>query len=132
MADLQFNLNSNALTEIGKLADKALAVVAQEVALIAQANITQNNQVDTGFMRASVYAVWQGGDNYNQTWSNGAYFGQKSNKIGQREKGDKLDLVGDYSALVAVGAVYAVNQEVKNHFLYPALEQGRTVVNNMG
>lgn len=105
-----------------------MAGLAQGIANQAQANITSNNQIDTSFMRASTYIKTDdGADTYSQTLPDGDYFGAKSQRDVPRERADAADL-GDANALVGVAAVYTIYNEIRNPFLYPALESGAGIL----
>ena len=103
---------------------EALAAVALQIEGLTKRNIIGNNQVDTGFMVNSVYAITEDG-------SVDTYSGAKSSAGGRRSRSgrlmhEKAQVDGDggpYSA-VAVGARYAVYQEKKKPFLEPAMDDG--------
>jgi len=102
--------------------------LAQGIADQAQANIQSNNQVDTSFMRESTYILTKEGDStYSQTMPNGDYFGAKSQRTAPREKAPQADL-GDADAAVVVGAVYTIYNEIRDPFLYPALESAEAIL----
>lgn len=89
--------------------------------------ITSNGQVDTGFMRNSVYAITADGKSGGVE---SAIFkgvkSKKTGKIGQARKRTSLsapELRGEYAAFVGVGADYAVHQEMKNSFLRTSFDQ---------
>lgn len=111
-------------------AHKALNIkdLAQGIAEQAKENITDNNQIDAAFMRASTYIVVNDGTStYGQTWPDGDYFGVKSQRDVHREKADPADL-GDATALIGVAAVYTIYNEIREPFLYPALESGADIL----
>lgn len=111
-------------------AKKALNIegLALGIADKAKENIFSNNQIDTSFMRESTYIITDEGHNtYGQTWANGDYYGVKSRRDVKREKADEADL-GDATALIGVAAVYAIHNEVRDAFLYPALESGADIL----
>lgn len=79
-------------------------------------NINQNGQVDTGFMVNSVYAVGPGVNTYGPA----AVPGKLANGAA---------VPTPAGAVVGVAAEYAIYQEERLPFLYPALE---TVAGRMG
>lgn len=79
-------------------------------------NINQNGQVDTGFMVNSVYAVGPGVNTYGPA----AIAGKLANGAA---------VPTPAGAVVGVAAEYAIYQEERLPFLYPALE---TVAGRMG
>jgi len=96
--------------------------LALQVEAHARQNIVDNDQVDTGFMLNGVYAVFKDGDTFGQTSPSGQY----QNKAGQmvnRRAIPPAPLPNQAQAAVAVGADYAIYQELANSFLYKALEQ---------
>lgn len=84
------------------------ALSAQGEAL-TKANITRNGQVDTGFMRNSV-------------WSTGGSGGSGLAGSGSRAVTGSVG-IGGSTAAFGGSAEYTIYQEVKNSFLYRALEQ---------
>lgn len=78
---------------------------------LTKVKITDNGQVDTGFMRSSVYHLTQ----------NGSSFTGSPGQDGQRQA-PQVGL-GDAGAAVAVGAEYAIYQEVRNSFLWASVDQ---------
>lgn len=98
---------------------EAVDVIAEEVAFAlegqAKANIVANDQVDTGFMLNSVYAVTRSGSGY------GSAQGAAKSRNPDAEMGPEVSL-NKAKAVVVVGAEYAVYQEEKQSFLYKAGE----------
>jgi hypothetical protein len=99
---------------------KGLAAVAARIEGQAKINIVANDQVDTGFMLNTVYHVAEDGSSYGQTDSGGYYTNQEGQQV-QREAAPEAPLPAGYDALVAVGANYAIFQEMAESFLYQAL-----------
>ena len=106
---------------------EATDIIAEEVAFAvegeAKANIVDNDQIDTGFMLNSVYAVTRSGSDY------GSAQGAANSRNPDAEMGAEFNLSGDVKAAVVVGAEYAVYQEEKNSFLFKA---GETVSRHLG
>ena len=99
--------------------------ILDELALVgegkAKMNIVANNQVDTGFMLNSVYAVTSKG--VASKPSGGGTF---TNRLGQtvtRRAGPVHGKVAEGESAIAAAAEYAIHQEMKKSFLYRALEQ---------
>lgn len=107
--------------------EDALAALAFQIEGVAKRNITNNNQVDTGFMRSSVYTVTKRGSGHSAAKA-GA-----STKTHSSKRGKSVDHSGDMaparalpqnaSAGVIVGANYAIYQELAQPFLFPAAEE---------
>ena len=99
---------------------EALAAIAAFIEGQAKINITDNDQIDTGFMRNSIY--WRIGHKttYGSTWASGSYEGSKT-PGGERNRAPQAE-VQDAAGYVAVGADYAIYQELANPFLFPALQ----------
>jgi len=101
-----------------------LAKFAFQIETQTKANIQKNNQIDTGFMLNSVYTVAEaGGNTYAATRPTADYTSRKSGAKAKRKRAPQRTVPGKASAIVAVGAEYAVHQETKKPFLYPAAEQ---------
>jgi hypothetical protein len=99
----------------------ALEAAAFSVEGKAKQNIVANDQVDTGFMLNSVYAIGQGSkglDNYQKASSQAGGKNPDGKMLNKEQPPDD-----GLTALVAVGAEYAIYQEIQNSFLYRALEQ---------
>lgn len=114
--------------QISKRVDEAAQMVVNKTALQiegqAKVNITKNGQVDTGFMRASVYSNLAGeGSTYQQSQ------GEASAANGDVEMGEEIQPNED-GAVVAVGALYAIFQEERQSFLYAALQEVRGSLNS--
>ena len=83
----------------------SLDEIAAEGAGRAKQNIVRNGQVDTGFMLNSVYSV-----------------GPNSNSYSGGEKSEAARRVGENEALFGASAEYALINELKKAFVYPAAE----------
>lgn len=99
----------------------ALEAAAFSVEGRAKRNIVNNDQVDTGFMLNSVYAVGQGSDQLDNYVQAQAQAGSKNPDADFLSK-EKPPADG-MTSIVAVGAEYAIYQELRNSFLYLALQQ---------
>ena len=112
MARITANLDiEGVLVKVRAATEKTLAKIALQVEGQTKINITDNGQVDTGFMRNSVYSATKAADSFGQIKSEGG-----------RAPAAKAKIPKDARALVAVGANYAVYQEERNAFLFPAAE----------
>ena len=89
----------------------------------AKQNIVANDQVDTGFMLNTVYHVSRLSNSYPATDAPGTKTGRKSGQQREVDKAPQATLPAKYLALVAVGAEYAIYQELQRSFLYLALVQ---------
>jgi hypothetical protein len=91
--------------------------VLSELAFIGEGkvkiNITDNGQVDTGFMRSSAYAVTPEKSSYAPEFE----------RRPDAQAAPAVLLPDDHTAALAVAAEYAVYQEVQQSFLFRALEQ---------
>lgn len=90
-----------------------------------KANISDNGQVDTGFMRASVYSVYSSGSTYAEAASTAFGHADKKRKGAQKMAPIANQKVNKNCAVVAVGANYSIWQERKSSFLLKALTQLR-------
>lgn len=114
--------------EVALLLEKAtrvgLAQLAAEVDGLAKQNIVANGQVDTAFMLNSVYFVTHDESTYAD--DSGAHINNAGNFV-ERQMAPEAPLPDEYDALVCVGANYAIFQEEKQPFLYPALVQAQAI-----
>lgn len=101
---------------------KALSAVAARIEGQAKINIVGNDQVDTGFMLNTVYHVGADGSTYGQANGSGYYTNQEGQQV-KRQMAPQAALPPNAEALVAVGANYAIFQELQDSFLYKALTQ---------
>jgi len=108
---------------------KALFAIAQQVIDQAKMNITDNGQVDTGFMRNSGYAADPDQSTYSDIGSSGTY-ASDAGGIVDRQAAQEVEIptAGGPVAIAAFAADYALYQEVATPFLYPALEQVKSDV----
>lgn len=104
--------------EIAGATDAAIRKIAFDIEARTKLAITDNQQIDTGFMRMSVYSLLKGGVYRNVKSS------MRTNRLGvkmPREAANPPPL-NDSDAIVGVGAVYAVYQEVRRSFLRVSFE----------
>ena len=87
----------------------------------AKQNIVANDH--TGFMLNTVYHVSRLSNSYPATDAPGTKTGRKSGQQREVDKAPQATLPAKYLALVAVGAEYAIYQELQRSFLYLALVQ---------
>lgn len=99
---------------INHATQKVLNAVAFQIEGLAKINIQQNGQIQTGFMLNSVYAVTP----------QASGFAQARAAAGALRPGVQLGEPPtiEEGAAVVVGASYAIYQEVKKPFLFPAAE----------
>lgn len=113
---------NNVKADVRDRSRKAKLKVAFQIEGQAKINITENGQVDTGFMRNTVYVTGSGQSNYGNAASSGEYTSAKQGDSVPREIAPEVNATGD-DVYVVVGANYAIYQEGGNSFLYRALEQ---------
>lgn len=92
--------------------EEVLKALAFRVVERAQANIRANDQIDTGFMINSGYAIWIIGSSYGQ----GAITAEG------KDMAPEESLPGDAAAAAVFGANYAIYQEAQKPYLYPGAE----------
>ena len=97
-----------------KLKD-ATAEMIDKAAFLIEGQAKINAPVDTGFMRNSIYVV---------TPKSNTYSAAKGSARSARNDRDVAPQANppENGAVVAVGAEYAIYQEMQQAFLYPALE----------
>lgn len=107
---------------VAKATEEALAKLASQIEGQTKANIADNDQIDTGFMMNSVYAISRRDSSYTAADPSGEY----RNKVGEsvkRKLAPEERLPNDAAAGVIVGAVYAIYQETRDSFLFKAAEK---------
>ena len=102
---------------------RGLIAIGYRIEEQTKINITDNQQVDTGFMRNSVYVSAPKEDSFSQTWDTGEYKSDKTGYMAFRAAWDKIDPPDKRTVVVVVGAEYAVFLELQNSFLLKAVEQ---------
>lgn len=126
MADVEIKMYLDHVRAVVEKATEAtLKTLAFRIVERTQLNIRSNNQVDTGFMVNSVYAVWKDGSGYSQAKSLADSAPARSSKgYGPRGGREVIEetLPPDATVGVVVGANYAIYQEVKKPFAYPGAE----------
>ncbi len=113
---------------------EALQETAERVRQQAQANVGENDQIDTGMMQAAIYAAGQLASNYGEArraaTARADRPGRKSGRIGDPARiGPEIAPPADgMSAIVCAAADYSIYPETEQSYLYKALEQvGRDV-----
>jgi len=94
---------------------KVLEALAFQIEGQAKINIQANGQIDTGFMLNSVYTV--------TPKSSGFAAAQGAAKAHNPQAEMGPEPTAREGVAVVVGANYAIYQEIKNAFLFPAAEQ---------
>lgn len=105
------------VVRIAEATTAGLVALAHQIEGQAKATIVANDQVDTGFMLNSVFVVTHEASGY------GAASAAAAARNPDAAMAVEPSLPEDAAALVAVGAEYAVYQELANSFLYRAVEQ---------
>lgn len=113
---------SRAKVALEKPTRKTLLAYGFQVEAQAKVNVTDNGQVDTGFMRNSIYVSGAGESSYGRTDPSGNYDSSKEGGSVKRELAPEMSNSGD-TVYVVVGAEYAIYNETRRSFLYRALEQ---------
>jgi hypothetical protein len=110
-------------------AQRTLEAVAFRIEERTKVNISEapgasgQGLIDTGFMWNSVYVVTPRRSTYNQTEPTGLYTSPvQGGREVERHIAPEIPLEDDAAALVAVGAEYAIYQEIIHHFFFPAIE----------
>lgn len=108
------------LLQIGDASAEMLTKAAFLIEGQAKINITNNGQVDTGFMRNSVYANAPNGEHAPEG-ADGRYHSRKEQRSVERKSANPVQPDNAKEAVVGVAASYAIYQESDNPFLYPAV-----------
>lgn len=127
MSDLVFNwYEDQAKLVLDKKVGGSLVKAAFRIDERTKVNINQapgasgQGLIDTGFMINSVYVATPNRSTYDRTDPTGLYTNLKGEQV-ERHIAPEMPLPDDAAALVAVGAEYAVYQEIQHHFFYQAL-----------
>jgi len=107
------------LLKVAAVSDKALEAVALQIEAQTKVNIQRNGQIDTGFMLNSTYTVTSQGSSFGNTNPSGSYANRNGESV-PRKIVPQQTLPANAKAACVVGAEYAIYQELKNPFLYPA------------
>ncbi len=108
---------------VEKATAASIGVLAAQVESEAKQNVFSNDQVDTGFMANTIYHVSELSNSYPTTEAPGVKTSRKTGRQRTVAKAPQADLPGEFLALVACGAEYAIYQELQQSFLYLALVQ---------
>lgn len=98
--------------QINKHLREAMGAVAVQLEGMTKVNITTNGQIDTGFMRASVYS---------RDAEQSSYANTEERRHGVVMRLPEAEVPSEAVALVGVAAEYAVFQELRESFLYRAV-----------
>jgi hypothetical protein len=128
MADATVNWYGERVKVVIKgLEARMLTRVAMIGADKAAINIRNNGQVDTGFMMGTVYGKGPTASGYANTKKSGEYKWQEAKHGGKPgtvylEAADEVNLPDDETAVIHCAAEYAIYQEMRMPFMYPALQ----------
>lgn len=108
--------------QVDNATKRILDALAFQIEAQTKVNITDNAQVDTGFMRNSTYVATPLSNTFSQVAEPGNY---PSSKTGQSVPRNRAAAVEprEGAAIVAVAADYAVYQEIRESFLWRAVEE---------
>lgn len=110
------------LLKLAEASQVMIDAAALEIDGQTKLNIQANGQIDTGFMVNTVYVVTPLSNTYGNTRNSSQEHSSKQDRSVARRIAPQADAPVD-GAIVAVGAEYAIYQEMRNSFLYLALEQ---------
>src|SRR3989304_2768464 len=129
-ASVSWNLDVDRLqVTMANASEAALTALAHEIEGEVKVKIRGNDQVDTGFMLNSVYVTTRSSSGYAEA-SAAAGTRARSGKGRyvtarvKRRMAQPVSLVGRAVAAVAVGAEYAIWQELKKSFLFAGGQKG--------
>jgi hypothetical protein len=105
---------------IDDASDETLQRAAFLIEGLTKVNIREAGLIDTGFMINSVYAIGPGLSSYSQAR------GDATAANPDAEMAPEPDLTANNAVAAAgVGASYAIQNEIRSPFLFPALEEAR-------
>jgi len=114
-ADVKFYLD-HVKVVIEGATDEALAAAAHQIEGAAKVKVTENDQVDTGFMRSAIYTVTRKGSGYGGAQAEAQ--GKSGGKKRAMAHEEKLPADKNTRAAVVAGANYSIYQEAAQSFLY--------------
>lgn len=100
---------------------KALYAAALQIEGAAKIRVTENDQVDTGFMRAAIYSVGKDDTNYpsRMTQAEQLRESRRGRTVPAGGRGAPArNLRGKALAAVVAGANYSIYQEARKSFLF--------------
>ena len=115
--DLQWH-GGDILLQLKGATTEALTSLAFAVEAEAKLNVTDNQQVDTGFMRNAIYTTSPDVSTYGNTPGSGYEFG--ANGYVYREQAREMS-AAEGEILVVAAAEYSLDQELKQSFLLKAV-----------
>lgn len=128
MAEVKVNWRTDTVRLlVDKKVGQTLTNVALRIEERTKVNINQapgasgQGLIDTGFMLNSTYVVAPNVNTYSDANQSGKYVNRAGAEV-ERNLAPRIMLPKDAHVLVAVGANYAVYQEVKHSFFYKAIE----------
>ena len=99
--------------------------LAEAIAEEARKNISRNDQVDTGYMRKAIYVKTRNYSGYQEAKSAAeayTYSRRRNRRMPPKMKFAPEAELSDSAAAVGCAADYTLVQELREPFLYPALE----------
>jgi len=118
---------NKAVLAIDKRFAKAAVQIAHRIEERTKVNISEapgasgQGLIDTGFMINSVYVVTPEGSSYDQANQSGQYENREGQMV-ERRIAPEIKLHQYAAAMVAVGAEYAIYQEIEHGFFIKAIE----------
>lgn len=97
--------------------------VVNSIALQIEAEAKPNMPVDTGFMRNATYVILAGKVPLERGWSSGEYKSNKTGEMVRRGRVNEVPKLKEHTAGVHMAADYSIYQEIRNSFLYNALQK---------
>ncbi len=105
--------------------NRALTAVALQIEAQAKVEITNNRQIDTGFLRNTGYTIAPERNTFNEVDASGQYTSRRTGQTVRRERVPAPVTPEKGEAIVGFAADYAVYQELRNSFLFRAAERVR-------
>ena len=127
MSDAQVNWYKHRVTAaLEKATDQILDQLAMQTLGQARINIRENRQIDTGFMTNSGYVISAKRDEHDKTWPTGEYPQNPEHHggtagVSHAVRAEKVQVDTSEQSAVAFAAHYAIYQEMRKGFLFPAM-----------
>lgn len=98
--------------------------IVTKLAFFVEGEAKVGAAVDTGFMRNAIYSITPLGSRRGQTWKSGRYKSRKTGQVSQHNLAPEASIEVSEAAVHAA-AEYTIYNELREPFLYPALEKAQ-------
>ncbi|MEE8599235.1 MAG: hypothetical protein V3S69_06985 [Dehalococcoidales bacterium] len=118
-------------TDVMLKIEKASAEMVTKIAFVLEGQAKIGAKVDTGFMRNATYAVPADESPSDTGWESGDYDDREGNTV-FRGRSDSVPSLRKHQAAVHFAAEYTIHVEMREPFIYPALEATKDILSTQG